>query len=100
MSEHSINCSCDDLCCMTQDSLFIGMTRYGHLHVTSIYFSLCKVETATRLLKFFSSSLPVFYFMTGLYEKRLRPVLKPNLVVEIETIPSCLTANLDLYIFT
>ena len=59
-----------------------------------------KVETATRLLKFFSSSLPVFYFMIGLYEKRLRPVFKPNLVVEIETIPSCLTANLDLYIFT
>ena len=67
--------------------------------MTNIYSSLCKVETVTRLLKFFSSSLPVFYFMTGFYEKRLRPVLKPNLVVEIEIIPSCLTANLDLYIY-
>ena len=40
----------------------------------------------------------VFYCISN--QKRLRPVLKPNLIVEIETIPWCLTkcfANLELY---
>ena len=44
--------------------------------------SFCKVETATRLLKCFSS------FCQSVYDKRR--VLKPILVVEIEISPWCL----------
>ena len=40
----------------------LNITWYGHLqfhlHIMIIHSSLCKVETATRLLKCFSSSLP------------------------------------------
>ena len=60
MSEHSIKCSSYDglLLYETRERL-IGMTRYGHLHMTvTPAASLCKVETATRLLNFFSSPLP------------------------------------------
>ena len=53
MSEYPIKCSCDGLL-LYDTILFTEMTRYGHLHMTNIYYSLCKFETATTLLKFFS----------------------------------------------
>ena len=66
--------------------LLIGMARYGHLefhlHITVIHSSLCKAETATRLLKFF------LHPCESVYDKK--PVVKPILVVEIEIIPWCL----------
>ena len=53
MSEYPVKCSCDGLL-LYDTRLLIGMTRYGHLHMTNIYSSLCKFETATTLLKFVS----------------------------------------------
>ena len=57
MSEYPIKCSCDGLL-LYDKRLLIGMTRYGHLHMTNIYSSLWKFETATTLLKFLSWSMP------------------------------------------
>ena len=58
-----------------------GHLRF-HLHITVIHSSLCKVETATRLLKFF------LHLCQSVYDKRC--VLKPILVAEIVIIPCCL----------
>ena len=58
MSEHSIKCSSDGICSTRQDSAYWNDQVWPftcELYTPAA--SLCKVETATRLLKFFSSSL-------------------------------------------
>ena len=64
----------------------LNIPSYGHLqfhlHIMVIHSSLCKAETATRLLKFF------LHLCQSVYDKKL--VLKPILVAEIEIIPWCL----------
>ena len=96
MSEYPIKCSCDGLL-LYDTKLLIGMTRYGHLHMTNMYTPACvnlKQPQSFEIL--FVILARVFYFISN--QKRLRPVLKPNLVVKIETIPWCPTkcsANLS-----
>ena len=64
----------------------LNIPWYGHLqfhlHITVIHSSLCKVETATRLLNVFCVFL---HLCQSVYDKRR--VLKPILVAEIEIIP-------------
>ena len=60
----------------------LNIPWYGHLHITVIHSSLCKVETATRLLEYF------LHLCQSVYDKRR--VLKAILVAEIEIIPWCL----------
>ena len=82
--------------------MLIGMNRYGHL-MTVLDSSFCTVETCE------GCGFGNFFHLLchNVYAKSMkRPVLnmlKPNLVVEIEIIPWCLTkcfANPELYIST
>ena len=82
MSEHSLKCSYDGLLLYETRLCSLASHLQLHLHITDVQSSLCKVETVTRLLKFF------LHLCQSVYDER--PVLKPILVVKIEIIPWCL----------
>ena len=102
MSEHPIKCSCDGL--LLYDTRLCSLEWLDMaIYIWRIYTPACvKLRQPQGFWNSFRDSCQsvLLYFSN---QKRLRPFLKPNLIVEIEIIPWCLTkcfANLELYIFT